>query len=390
MVVKVNDRELQERTGYTSHHPRWSIAFKFKAKQATTKLLNVEYQVGKIGSITPVAKVEPVQLAGVTVASVSLHNEDFITGKDLHLGDTVLVERAGDVIPYIVKAMDELRDGSEQPIKFPQTCPVNDTDEPVELVRAEGEAAWRCPTCVCGAQNLQQIIFHVSKNAMDIDGMGKSIIERFYELGWLRTIADVYRLDYDQIAQLEGFGQKSADNLKASIEKAKQNPIYRLLHSLAIHHLGRKVSKIIAAEIKHVLDLREWTTEDFTNIKDVGPVVAENIAHYFHDEHNIKMLEEMEALGVNLKQTEDDIPKAASGDGPFVGKTILFTGSLQTMSRKEAQAKAEAAGAKNISAVSGNLDVLVVGEKAGSKLKKAQALGTVQVLTEEEFLEQLI
>jgi DNA ligase (NAD+) len=389
MVVKVNDRELQERTGYTSHHPRWSIAFKFKAKQATTKLLNVEYQVGKIGSITPVAKVEPVQLAGVTVASVSLHNEDFITGKDLHLGDTVLVERAGDVIPYIVKAMDELRDGSEQPIKFPQTCPVNDTDEPVELVRAEGEAAWRCPTCVCGAQNLQQIIFHVSKNAMDIDGMGKSIIERFYELGWLRTIADVYRLDYDQIAQLEGFGQKSADNLKASIEKAKQNPIYRLLHSLAIHHLGRKVSKIIAAEIKHVLDLREWTTEDFTNIKDVGPVVAENIAHYFHDEHNIKMLEEMEALGVNLKQTEDDIPKAASGDGPFVGKTILFTGSLQTMSRKEAQAKAEAAGAKNISAVSGNLDVLVVGEKAGSKLKKAQALGTVQVLTEEEFLAQL-
>jgi DNA ligase (NAD+) len=219
--------------------------------------------------------------------------------------------------------------------------------------------------------------------------MGKSIIERFYELGWLRTIADVYRLDYDQIAQLEGFGQKSADNLQASVEKAKQNPIHRLLHSLAIHHLGRKVSKIIAAEVKHVLDLREWTTEDFTNIKDVGPVVAENIANYFHDEHNIKMLEEMEALGVNLQQTGDDIPKAASGDGPFVGKTILFTGSLQTMSRKEAQAKAEAAGAKNISAVSGNLDVLVVGEKAGSKLKKAQALGTVQILTESEFLEQL-
>jgi DNA ligase (NAD+) len=389
MVVKVNDRVLQERTGYTSHHPRWAIAFKFKAKQATSKLLKVEYQVGKIGSITPVAKIAPVQLAGVTVSSVSLHNEDFITGKDLRIGDTVLVERAGDVIPYIVKAMDDLRDGSEEPIEFPRYCPINETDEPVELVRPEGEAAWRCPSCVCGAQNLQQIIFHVSKNAMDIDGMGKSIIERFYELGWLRTVADVYRLDYDKIAQLEGFGQKSADNLKASIEKAKQNPIHRLLHSLSIHHLGRKVSSIIAAEVEHVLDLRDWTVEDFTNIKDVGPIVAENIREYFQDEHHIKMLKEMEELGVNFKQTEEDIPKAANSDGPFAGKSILFTGSLQTMSRKEAQAKAEAAGAKNISAVSGNLDILVVGEKAGSKLKKAQALGTVQILTEEEFLQQL-
>ena len=389
MVVKVNDRELQERTGYTSHHPRWAIAYKFKAKQATSKLLKIEYQVGKIGSITPVAKIAPVQLAGVTVASVSLHNEDFIKGKDLRIGDTVLVERAGDVIPYIVKAMDDLRDGSEQPIEFPRYCPVNDTDEPVELVRPEGEAAWRCPTCVCGAQNLQQIIFHVSKNAMDIDGMGKSIIERFYELGWLRTIADVYRLDYDKIAELEGFGQKSADNLEASIEEAKQNPIHRLLHSLSIHHLGRKVSKIIAAEVKHVLELQNWTVEDFTDIKDVGPIVAENIRDFFQDEHNIKMLKEMEELGVNLNQTKDDLPKTASSNGPFAGKTILFTGSLQTLSRKEAQAKAEAAGAKNISAVSGNLDVLVAGEKAGSKLKKAKALGTVNILTEEEFLQKL-
>jgi len=389
MVVKVNSRELQERTGYTSHHPRWAIAYKFKAKQATSKLLKVEYQVGKIGSITPVAKIAPVQLAGVTVASVSLHNEDFIKSKDLRVGDTVLVERAGDVIPYIVKAMADLRDGSEQPIEFPPYCPVNDTDEPVELVRPEGEAAWRCPTCVCGAQNLQQIIFHVSKNAMDIDGMGRSIIERFYELGWLRTIADVYRLDYDKIAELEGFGQKSADNLRESIEQAKQNPIHRLLHSLSIHHLGQKVSKIIAAEISHVLDLQEWSVEDFTNIKDIGPVVAENIRDFFQDEHNIKMLREMEDLGVNLKQTEEDVPEAAGGDGPFVGKTILFTGSLQSMSRKEAQAKAEAAGAKNISAVSGNLDILVVGEKAGSKLKKAKELGTVEILSEGAFLERI-
>ncbi|MCB0629080.1 MAG: NAD-dependent DNA ligase LigA [Saprospiraceae bacterium] len=389
MVVKVNDRELQERTGSTSHHPRWAIAFKFAAKQATSRLLNVEYQVGKIGTITPVAKVEPVALAGVTISSISLHNEDFIKEKDLHLGDTVLIERAGDVIPYIVKAMPELRDGSETPIEFPKYCPINDTDQPIELERSEGEAAWRCPNCVCGAQDLQRIIFHVSKSAMDIEGFGKQIVERFYDLGWIRTMADVYQLDYDQIAQLEGFGERSAENLRQSIEKAKQNPIHRLLHSLSIHHLGKKVSTLLAAEIDHVLDLQNWTEEEFTHIKDIGPKVAQNVMAYFAVPRNIEILKEMESLGVNLKQTEEDRPKAASGDGPFAGKTILFTGSLQTMSRKEAQEKAEAAGAKNISAVSGNLNILVVGEKAGSKLKKAQALGTVEILTEEEFLQQL-
>lgn len=386
MVVKVNRRELQERCGATSHHPRWAIAFKFKAKQATTKLLNVEYQVGKIGSITPVAKLEPVQLAGVTVASVSLHNEDFINSKDLRLGDTVLVERAGDVIPYIVKAMEELRDGSEQPIEFPNYCPVNDTDQPVELIREEGEAAWRCPKCVCGKQHLQRIIFHVSKSAMDIEGLGKQIVERFYELGWLRSIADVYRLDYEKIAQLEGFGSKSAENLKQSVERAKQNPIYRLLHSLSIHHLGKRGSRLIAAEIDHVLELRNWNEEQLTAIKDIGPVLARNVVAYFQDPDNIRMLEEMEAAGVNLSATEADKPQKPAEEGPLAGKTILFTGTLQQMTRKEAQERAAAAGAKNISAVSGNLDILVVGEKAGSKLKKAQALGTVRIMSEEEFL----
>ncbi len=386
MVVKVNDRELQERAGYTSHHPRWAIAFKFKAKQATTQLQHVDYQVGKIGSITPVAKVEPVSLAGVTIGSISLHNEDFIKEKDLRLGDTVVVERAGDVIPYIVKAVEDLRDGSEQPIEFPTHCPINTTDTPVELVREATEAAWRCPTCVCGAQDLQRIIFHVSKPAMDIDGLGKSIIERFFELGWIKTLADVYRLDYEQIGQLEGFGEKSAKKLQASIEKAKQNPIHRLLHSLTIHHLGKKVSKLLAAEIEHVLDLKDWTAEDFTNIKDVGPIVAENVIRFFDVPANVELLEEMEKLGVNLSQTEEDRPRVVAEDAPLAGKTILFTGSLQLMGRKEAQEKAEAAGARNVSGVSSKLNILVAGEKAGSKLKKAQALGSVEILSEEEFL----
>jgi DNA ligase (NAD+) len=389
MVVKVNSRKLQERCGSTSHHPRWAIAFKFKAKQATTKLLRVEYQVGKIGSITPVAKVKPVHLAGVTVSSISLHNEDFIRTKDLRIGDQVLIERAGDVIPYVVKAMTELRNGEEQPIEFPKNCPINDTDQPVPLIREDGEAAWRCPHCVCGAQDLQKMIFHVSKNAMDIDGLGKSQIERFYQLGLLRNLADIYRLDYNRIEELEGFGEKSVTNLKASIETAKRNPVHRLLHSLSIHHLGSKASKLIAAEIDHVLDLQNWTTEDFTHIKDIGPVVAQNVADFFSYPDNIEMLKTLEELGVNMRPTEEDRPMEVSEDAPLVGKSILFTGSLQQMTRKEAQEKAAAAGARNVSSVSGKLDILVVGEKPGSKLKKAEAIGTIQVLSEQEFIDIL-
>ena len=383
MVVKVNSLELQQRVGSTGHHPRWAIAFKFKAKQATTKLLNVEFQVGKVGSITPVAKLEPVALAGVTVSSVSMHNEDFIRNKDIKLGDTVLVERAGDVIPYIVKPMEELRDGSEQEIVFPENCPVCQT----KLVRQEDEAAWRCENPECEAQVVARMVHHVSKHAMDIDGFGESIVERFYKLGWLRSLADIYRIDYEKVAQLEGFGEKSAANMQAAIDKAKKNPIYRLLHSLTIHHLGIKASKIIAGEIDHVLDLQHWDEERFTRIHNIGKVLTHNVIRFFQNEKNIDLLKEMEALGVNLYQTEDDKPKVLNADGALFGKTILFTGSLQHMGRKEAQAKAEAAGAKNISAVSKNLNILVVGEKAGSKLKKAQALGTVEILTEEEFME---
>jgi DNA ligase (NAD+) len=382
MVIKVDDFELQNICGYTSHHPRWAIAYKFQAKQATTKLLDIEYQIGKIGSITPVAKVEPVSLAGVTISSISLHNEDFITSKDIRIGDQVLIERAGDVIPYIVKSLPELRTGHEKKVKYPTHCPSCET----RLIREEDEAAWRCPNPECKAQILQRLIFHVSKDAMDIDGFGEKYIIRFYELGWIRTIADIYRLDYDQIAALEGFGKKSADKLKASIEKAMSNPIHRLLHSLSIHHLGQRASKLIAEKTTHVLELANWTLEDYTSIKDIGPVVAQNVSAWFSNPDNVNMLREMEALGVNLTQTAIDKPKELITDGVFSGKTILFTGTLTKMGRKEAQEIAEANGAKNISAVSSNLDILVVGDNAGSKLDKARKLGTVQILTEEEFI----
>ncbi len=383
MVIKVDEFDLQDMCGFTSHHPRWAIAYKFQAKQATTKLLDIEYQIGKIGSLTPVAKVAPVALAGVTISSISLHNEDFIKSKDLRIGDQVLIERAGDVIPYIVKAFPELRTGDEKEVEYPTHCPSCHT----LLVREEDEAAWRCTNPECEAQILQRLIFHVSKDAMDIDGFGEKYILRFYDLGWIRTMADIYRLDYEKIAQLEGFGEKSAEKIKNAVEKAKKNPIARLLHSLSIHHLGQRASKLLAEKITHVLDLANWSVEDYTSIKDIGPVVAENTIRWFSNENNIEMLREMEAAGVNLTQTESDKPKELITDGVFSGKTILFTGTLTQMGRKEAQQKAEAAGAKNISAVSKNLDILVVGEKAGSKLEKAVKIGSIQIMTEAEFVD---
>ncbi len=386
MVVKVSSYLLQQKAGETSHHPRWAMAYKFKAKQATTTLEQVVYQVGKIGTITPVAKVRPVALAGVTVSSISLHNEDFINQKDLYLNDTILIERAGDVIPYVVKSFAELRKGHEKKINFPKTCPINSNQEnPINLVRDENEAAWRCPTCVCGSQDLQRMIFFVSKDAMNIDGMGKSIVEKFHELGWLRDISDIYNLNYEKIAQLEGFGERSAEKLQKAIEKSKANPLHRLLFGLGIHHLGQRAAKIFSAEIKHARDLANWSIDQLQELKDIGPVLARNVVEWFTEAKNIELLDRLESGGVNLLQTESDMPKDFS-DGPLAGKTILFTGTLKHMGRKEAQKIAEELGAKNISAVSKNLNILVVGEKAGSKLKKAEKIQTVEILTEEEFL----
>lgn len=385
MVVKVNSLEMQAKCGYTSHHPRWAIAFKFRARQATTRLRDVEFQVGKTGAVTPVAKLEPVPLAGVVVSNVSLHNEEFIRAKDIRIGDQVLVERAGDVIPYIVKSLAELRDGSERPVEYPKQCPVCQS----ELVKPADEAIWRCENAECEAQVVQRMIFHTSKHAMDIEGLGESTIERFYKLGWLHSIADLYRLDYEAIAKLEGFGEKSAANMRTGIDKAKQNPIHRLLHSLSIHHLGQKASKLLAAEVGHVLQLREWDLEKYQTIKDVGPVLARNVFHFFQNEHNVELLQTMEQLGVNLHQTPEDQKPEVNTDGVLYGKSILFTGTLSTMSREVAEKRAAAAGASLASGVSKHLSILVVGEKAGSKLKKAQALETVEIWTEAEFLERV-
>lgn len=386
MVIKVDAIQLQDLCGSTSHHPRWAMAFKFKARQARSKLLAVEFQVGKVGSITPVAKIEPVQVAGVTVSSISLHNADFIEQKELFIGDTILIERAGDVIPYIVKSFPELRKGGEKKIQFPKYCPFN-THEKKLLIRPEEEAAWRCVDCTCGQQDLQRIIFFAGKHAMDIEGLGKSICERFQQLGWLKDPSDIYRLDEQKIATLEGFGAKSAANLKAAIEASKHRPLHRLLAALSIHHLGKRASRLLAERIQHLDDLKTWSREDFMAIPEVGPVLAENVVSWLKKSQNIRLLDALKSLGVNMLQTKEDKPSVISGNLPLSGKTILFTGTLSTLTRTEAEKMAEQAGATCVSGVSKKLDILVVGADAGSKLTKAQAIGTIQILDENAFIQ---
>jgi DNA ligase (NAD+) len=385
MVVKVNSFDLQALCGSTSHHPRWAVAFKFKAKQASSTLLAVDFQVGKTGAVTPVAKIAPVALAGVTISSVSLHNQDFILERDIRIGDKVLVERAGDVIPYIVKSFPELRHGEEEEIRFPSDCPSCEAP----LVRPADEAVWRCENTQCPAQLLQRIIHHVSKDGMDVEGFGKSLVERLYQLGWLTSIADVYYLDYERLATLEGFGSKSAENLRSAVEKAKEAGLASVLQSLSIRQLGKRAARLIAAEIKHISELYDWDEVRYTSIKEVGPVLASNMMTYFSREENRLMLECMEAAGVNMSASAIQEAAPASRGGALDGKKILFTGTLKHMGRNEAQALAERVGAINISAVSSQLDVLVCGENAGSKLQKAEKLGTVTILTEENFLAML-
>lgn len=389
MVIKLNDIGMQDICGNTGHHPRWALAYKFQAMQAVSTLERVEFQVGKFGTITPVAKITPVQLSGVQIQSISLHNEDFINNKDIRLGDKVLVERAGEVIPYIVKSMPELRTGIEIPIEFPEFCPINTNKEQTKLFKLEDEAAWYCTNCICGQVDLQKMIFHVSKEGMNIEGFGESLVKKFWELGWLKDISDIYKLDYEKIIDLEGFKEKSTENLKKSIEAAKSNPIWRLLHSLSIKHIGKKASKLLAQRINKVWDLKSWKEENFTEIKDIGSRVAQSVIIWFSNEKNISILQQLELSGVNFFQTEEDKPVQLSENSVFSGKTILFTGTLQLMNRKVAQEMAEKAGAHNISAVSKNLNILVVGENAGSKLTKAKEIGTIQIYSEEEFISKL-
>lgn len=379
MVIKVNDFGLQDKMGMTTHHPRWAIAYKFAARQATSKLLRVDYQVGRTGNIGPVAKIEPVPIGGVTVGSISLFNEDNIRDKDIRIGDTVLVERAGDVIPYIVKSFPELRTGAEKEIKFPTHCPSCGD----ELYRLEEEAAWRCTNIACPAQILERLLHFTSRNAMDIRGLGEAIIRKFYDMGFLKSLPGIYTLDYEKIGTLEGFGKKSIDNLKAAVEGSKTQPLHRLIFALGIRFIGETTAKVLAHAVGHLLDLKNFTLEQLMALEDIGPKVAGSVYSFFQNDDNIETLQELERLGLTLS---NDRKTRSSTTGSLAGLSFLFTGTMTQLKRSEAEERVEAQGGTIASSVSSKLTYLVVGEDAGSKLEKAKKIASIKIISEDEFL----
>ena len=380
MVIKVNDLELQDKLGMTSHHPRWAIAFKFKARQATSKLLAVEFQIGRTGAVTPVAKIQPVHVGGVTVSSISIHNEDYIKEKNLMLGDQILIERSGDVIPQIVKSLDELRDGSETAIVFPKNCPECNQ----ELFKLEEEAVWRCINISCKAQVLERIIHFVSKDAMDIKSMGEANVRKFFEMGLIKDIPGVYEFDINILKDKEGFGVKSVENLREAIEKSKQQPMHRLIYALGIRYVGETTAKALAQNIHNIFDFQKMTEEALMQLEDVGVKVARSIFEFFKNDDNIEMLKKLERLGVRV---EGAAPKVSEGN--LSGQTFLFTGTLSKLKRTEAEEMVEAHGGKILGGVSSKLNYLITGEDAGSKLEKAKKIPGIKIMSEEEFLKML-
>ena len=380
MVIKLNSIIYQSMLGKTAHHPKWAIAYKFKALQAKSILRKVDYQVGRTGAITPVAKIDPVQLMGVEISSISLHNEDFIRDKDIQLGDTVIVERAGDVIPYIVGPEIEERDGHQEPIYFPENCPSCNH----HLVRLLDESAWRCINPDCPAQIEERLIHFVSVNAMDIQGLGQEIIRIFLREGLISSITDIFQLDNDRILKLEGFKQKSVQNIQSSIEQSKKNESWRLLTGLGIRHIGVTTAKMLTREVEFLTDFKNWEMDQYLQLKDIGPKVALSLYDFFHDEFNIQLIENLAMLGVNIKS---EVLKLNSEK--LLGLTFLFTGTMPSLSRDEGKDLVELNGGKVLSSVSSNLNYLVAGEKAGSKLTKAEKITSIQIIDEATFLEMI-
>lgn len=340
MVIKVNDLALQDKMGMTSHHPRWAIAYKFKARQGTTKLLGVEFQVGRTGAVTPVAKLEPVAVGGVTVSSISVHNEEYIKEKDLRIGDAVLIERAGDVIPQIVKSLPDTRTGKEKKIVFPTTCPVCNS----KLFKEEEEAVWRCINIECPAQVVERIIHFVSKDAMDIRGFGDANVRKFYELNLVKDIPGIYTLDFTRLSGMEGFGQKSIDNLQLAIANSKKQPLHRLIYALGIRFVGETTAKTLAQAVDHLLDFKNFSLEQLQGLEDVGPKVAGSIHHFFSNKSNIEMLQELEKSGLQLKNEK----KEHVTDGNLTGQTFLFTGTLPTLKKERSRSYGRNAGRADI------------------------------------------
>ncbi len=376
-VVKVDDLKFREILGTTAKTPRWAIAYKYPPETKETKLKDIVCQVGRTGVITPMAILEPVKVAGSTISKTTLHNQDFIKEKELKIGDTVVIQKAGDVIPEIVKALKEKRTGEEKEFEMPTVCPVCGA----EAIREEGEAAIRCTGIECPAKLFRNLVHFVSREAMNIDGLGESIIGQLLDKKLIENIADIYILKFEDIASLKKNGQKFAQNLVDSINKSKENDLHRLITALGIRHVGVKASKILAKKYKNIDNLMEATAEELSEINDIGPIVANSIREFFLQDQTKDLIEKLKQAGVNLESLEEDIQ-----DDRFAGKTFVLTGSLEKYTRGEAANLIEKFGGKTSSSVSKKTDYVLAGEEAGSKLTKAQNLG-VTILTEAEFEE---
>lgn len=380
-VLKINDIALQEKLGFISKAPRWAIAYKFPAQEELTRLNDVEFQVGRTGAITPVAKLEPVFVAGVTVSNATLHNGDEIERLDIAIGDTVVIRRAGDVIPQIIGVLHDRRPADARPIIFPKTCPVCDS----AIVRIEGEAVARCTGGLfCAAQRKEALKHFVSRKAMDIDGVGGKLIEQLVDRELVHTPADLFKLDLTTLTRLERMGTKSAENALASLEKAKNTTLARFIFALGIREVGEATALNLANHFKTQEALQNAGLEALQQVPDVGEVVANRILAFWHEPHNVAIVNDLIAQGVRWETVET---KEVT-ENRFKGKTVVLTGTLTQMGRNEAKALLQDMGAKVSGSVSAKTDFVIAGDAAGSKLTKAQELG-VTVLTEEEFLAEI-
>jgi DNA ligase (NAD+) len=378
VVVKVNETALQEDFGTTAKAPRWAIAYKFPARQATTQVLDILVQVGRTGALTPVAVLEPVEIGGVTVSRSTLHNEDEIAWLQLKIGDWVLVERSGDVIPKVVKVIESKRTGKERLFKMPESCPVCGG----RIVRPEGEAISRCISADCPAKLKAGLKLYAHRRAMDIEGLGEALIEQLVEKGLVRDYADLYHLTQEQVAALERMGEKSASNVIEQINASKDRDLYRLIFALGIRHVGERTAQILAAHFGSMAKLKKASKKKLQAVPEIGPVIAESMYQWFHEPRNQQVLKRLEAAGLRMKKKR----RAAARSDKFAGKQFVLTGRLETMTRDEASRLIESLGGKVSSSVSKKTDYVVVGEEAGSKLERARKLG-IRTLTEKDLLE---
>jgi DNA ligase (NAD+) len=376
VVVKVGDLEQQRRLGATAHHPRWAIAFKFTARQATTRVLGITINVGKTGALTPAAQLEPVELAGVRVSNVSLHNEDEVRKKDVRIGDTVLIERAGDVIPYLIQVVLSQRPPDAEPFRMPAVCPVCGAD----AFRPEGEAIWRCTNSACPAQ-LKERLFHFgSRRAMDIEHLGEVVIGQLVDRGMVKDFADLYALTAEALSELERLAEKSARNLVAAIDGSKTRGLSRLLNGLGIRMVGERAAQLLASRFGSMDKLLAATEQDINEIHGIGPQIAQSVTRFFAESHNRDTIARLGRAGVVMKQEG-----AIEGPRPLDGKAIVLTGGLRTLTRDQAKDLVIRLGGRVVGSVSKKTDYVVVGEDAGSKADDAKRLG-VPTLDEAAFL----